>query len=876
MLEMGSSRTANALVWHCSKRSNTLNQLLHFRLDLLKQCSKDPYLAAQSKPFKGKVVRICFVLNPRSARHGRFCLAETLPTTAFLIVIASNSARQSSAPASNLAGQSSAPTSDSQQQQSSTNPSLPTSPAPTPPPASNTQQPSAPSRTSNSAAATAVVVIGGGSSTLGTGGIVGLAVAGGTALICLIGFVVWKLALADGENIKWPELNAHSDSGAGEDHALPVTQVKLFEAKFCFSTPKSAEILSFLRPNFGNFPNHPLVQLHGASQGARARLRQRRRRALHLPAQHGGIPRRRGRPVRGAAPPAQESGARGAVPRRPQRAAGRDPYRGPVPQTFNEGVHGAPPTDWDGEAITMIQMGRADPSPGPGVMYTGDGRTGSPAPGMYTDARTTSPGATGGIWWDVVLYAFLLATPSIYPPINSVLLSLQVCPTRTKKPRMFGTQADTATTHLRCEECVLGEYRHAHAAFDHSSCAELAGRNGWRENVALRCYTVAWNARPHSERDTAADEKREGGRRRRCTYAVAFAVVVSSMPNPGVSSYAYKSRLCILYSASCLNIIDIDAPALRLRFRSRRRSEMRWKGREGMKRGAPARLQPSPTARARRPHRPQSPRQPRAKRVHLASGLDRVAVAIPPRAAFRLPLENKSQSCVASHPQRRAPPLHARRNQNTYANRGYIALISIPPSIPAPYPSPNTSTFPPISLPPPILSPSTGAPSLIPSHHPTPLHPQRGRVGALLPCSPALASDSGARREIGVDWEGRALQEDGDWEGIGRTSWWVREVGIVGEVEKGDEREGREAEQTVGRFERVLALQRRRRVESSRGVVCSSRAGACLLGFGSEGMGTRIKWDGAEIASFVTARLLLDYLLCVASAFSFARPASRF
>jgi hypothetical protein len=104
----------------------------------------------------------------------------------------------------------------------------------------------------------------------------------------------------------------------------------------------------------------------------------------------------------------------------------------------------------------------------------------------------------------------------------------------------------------------------------------------------------------------------------------------------------------------------------------------------------------------------------------------------------------------------------------------------------------------------------------------------------------------------------------------------VREVEIVSEVGKGDEREGREEEQMVRRFERLLALQRRRRVESSRGVVCSSRAGACLLGFGSEGKGTGIKWDGAEIASFATARLLLDYLLCVASAFSFACPASRF
>jgi hypothetical protein len=37
--------------------------------------------------------------------------------------------------------------------------------------------------------------------------------------------------------------------------------------------PKSAKILSFLRPNFGNFPNHPLVQLHGASLDVAGRLK---------------------------------------------------------------------------------------------------------------------------------------------------------------------------------------------------------------------------------------------------------------------------------------------------------------------------------------------------------------------------------------------------------------------------------------------------------------------------------------------------------------------------------------------------------------------------------------------------------------------------
>ncbi|KAJ7860862.1 hypothetical protein B0H14DRAFT_558323 [Mycena olivaceomarginata] len=38
----------------------------------------------------------------------------------------------------------------------------------------------------------------------------------------------------------------------------------------------------------------------------------------------------------------------------------------------------------------MTQMGRA--SPGPAMMYAGDGRTSSPAPMMYADARTGSPG----------------------------------------------------------------------------------------------------------------------------------------------------------------------------------------------------------------------------------------------------------------------------------------------------------------------------------------------------------------------------------------------------------------------------------------------------------------------------------------------------
>ncbi|KAJ7812554.1 hypothetical protein B0H14DRAFT_3478723 [Mycena olivaceomarginata] len=289
----------------------------------------------------------------------------------------------------------------------------------------------------------------------------------------------------------------------------------------------------------------------------------------------------------------------------------------------------------------------------------------------------------------------------------------------------------------------------------------------WREgmdgeNVALRCYTVAWNAQPHSERDAAADEKRGGGRRRRCAHAVAFAVAVSSMRLP--PQHHRHRRACTLPPIPITTTV---------------RDGMEGKGGDEGRRARSAPALPNHGC-AAAPSPAKSTPTPRAKRVYLrtstvytsapprltidpgycapcpaASGLDRVAVAIPPRAAFRLPLENKvssgegeeaegrtyllspapSRSRVrASHPQGRAPPLHARRNQNTDANRAYIALISIPPSIPAPYPSLNTFTVPPISLAPPILSPS---PAPRPSSHPIIPPPSTRSVGALARSCPA-------------------------------------------------------------------------------------------------------------------------------------------
>ncbi|KAJ7895895.1 hypothetical protein B0H14DRAFT_542427 [Mycena olivaceomarginata] len=204
-----------------------------------------------------------------------------------------------------------------------------------------------------------------------------------------------------------------------------------------------------------------------------------------------------------------------------------------------------------------------------------------------------------------------------------------------------------------------------------------------------------------------------------------------------------------------------------------------------------------------------------------------------------------------------------------HANRAYIALISIPSFHPRPIPIPQHRHLP-THIPSLLLSyllPPAPHPIIPP---PPPATWARWRAPALLASACiGFRGAEGDRRRLGGEGIAGGWGLGGDWE----DELVVGEVAIVSEVGKGDEREGREEEQMVGRFERLLALQRRRRVEES---CLPVERGACLLGFGSEGKGTKIKWDGAEIASFATARLLLDYLLCVASAFSFARPASRF
>ncbi|KAJ7812579.1 hypothetical protein B0H14DRAFT_1453877 [Mycena olivaceomarginata] len=161
------------------------------------------------------------------------------------------------------------------QQQSSTNPSSPTSPpttspAPTPPPPPTLSSllPLSRNPCAQTRPATSFVVIGG-SSTLGTGGIVGLAVAVPSSASSASSSGSWRLRMARTSN--------GPSSTRTRTRAQGKTRTACDTGRAC------------------------------------TRLRQQGRRALHLPAQHGAIPRRPGRPVRGAAPPApaHESGAWG-------------------------------------------------------------------------------------------------------------------------------------------------------------------------------------------------------------------------------------------------------------------------------------------------------------------------------------------------------------------------------------------------------------------------------------------------------------------------------------------------------------------------------------------------------------------------------------
>jgi len=228
---------------------------------------------------------------------------------------------------------------------------------------------------------------------------VGLAVAGGIALIGAVVFIVWKLTRTrsfdfdDDGAIKWPELN-------NETHALPARP-----------TGRSG-----IGNDVGGGSDQDLFSAHTAANST-ADLH-----PMHTDAF--------------AVPPLPTHNP--AVPlsyRDDMSSSGQyyDPYRGPVPQTFRttppgsvDGHGAAPPGAWAGQQAEAIPMntypprsrspgpnsaygpasgGRHSPgpslgygpqsgrqSPGPGSAYGGDPRTRSPGPNVAYDAGRRSPG----------------------------------------------------------------------------------------------------------------------------------------------------------------------------------------------------------------------------------------------------------------------------------------------------------------------------------------------------------------------------------------------------------------------------------------------------------------------------------------------------
>lgn len=221
------------------------------------------------------------------------------------------------------------------------------------------------------------------SSGISTSTIVGLSVAGGVAVLGIVAFFVWKCTrkrfedLDDSafpfsflnaspdrcvdEAIKWPELNNHSDmplpthrtggAGFGDDPD------DMSRAPSRAGTSAYAASTTELYPDPYAIP--PLPHLNPAG------------------------------------------GPGGPYRDEPDAQHFYDPYRGPVPQTF-DGVPGA------GEVIPMTQLPAAgrSRSPGPGVPfdspqagyapYAGEGGRASPAPNAYGGRASPAPNAYGG------------------------------------------------------------------------------------------------------------------------------------------------------------------------------------------------------------------------------------------------------------------------------------------------------------------------------------------------------------------------------------------------------------------------------------------------------------------------------------------------
>lgn len=186
------------------------------------------------------------------------------------------------------------------------------------------------------------------SSGVGVGTIIGLSVAGGVAVIAIICFFVWKFTrkrfsdFDDNEAIKWPELNSHG-GGISDAHALPTNSTG--RAGFGAENDSDLNLARAPSPG-GTYAQSITASSVGGGQDPYA--------VPPLPHLNPNQPYR------------DDPGAYG-------QPGFYDPYRGPIPNTFGEGI-----VDPGVEAIPMTQMARTR-SPGPQIAYDVHGRA-SPSP----------------------------------------------------------------------------------------------------------------------------------------------------------------------------------------------------------------------------------------------------------------------------------------------------------------------------------------------------------------------------------------------------------------------------------------------------------------------------------------------------------------
>lgn len=186
------------------------------------------------------------------------------------------------------------------------------------------------------------------SSGVGIGTIIGLSVAGGVAAIAILCFFVWKFTrkrfsdFDDNEAIKWPELSTHG-GGVGDVHALPTNSTG--RAGFGAENDSDLNLARAPSPG-GTYAQSITTSSVGGGQDPYA--------VPPLPHLNPNQPYR------------DDPGSFG-------QPGFYDPYRGPVPNTFGEGL-----VDPGVEAIPMTQMARTR-SPGPQIAYDLHGRA-SPSP----------------------------------------------------------------------------------------------------------------------------------------------------------------------------------------------------------------------------------------------------------------------------------------------------------------------------------------------------------------------------------------------------------------------------------------------------------------------------------------------------------------